>query len=182
MRLRRDIMKALLSFLGGSKEMVRVSVPSDFSPFNKELVELMNFFMSGSTVSEDAFVPINNRLTNLKDIIAETKFVLPREIGSCLNGWIQAVVVVMESQSIKFTKKSDERKIFKSCLRQIGEKLTAINKVLETLKTNVAIPHVSAEFSSKDFTKKFAADFRAEIDLIKSGFKAVIDRINLAKV
>jgi len=180
--MRRDILKGLVTVVRGEKELRSISVPPQFAKYNQELVDLINFVHAGTRPSDELVAPIVTRLTELQKCVGETKWVLPHDIGACLNGWIQGVVVLLECVGSRYPKKSEERRIVRGELKKIGEQLMATNKTFESLKTNVPAIDISGEFSGKDFAKKFSADFRAEIDSIKTGIKLVLDRINLGKV
>ena len=183
LRLRQDVMREIVCILKGEKEIQSIVIPDQFTPFYKELVDLMIAVRSSTLPSnQDQIEAIITRLSDVLETVEATTLTIPRVIGTCLNGWIQAVVVLLEFTGNKFPKKSEDRKSIRMMLKRIAEKLGAINKALEVVKNYSIQPPASTDYFSRDFVKKISTDFRGEIDIIKAGFKSVIDRINVGKV
>jgi ferritin len=91
-----------------------------------------------------------------------------------------------------YSRKSNERKILRRFITSVSEKCAKINKSFEERKkievASVHVPELIKEYpalkdhASRVFLKQYTSDLKSELDLVKSGFKSVIDRINLGKV
>jgi tetratricopeptide (TPR) repeat protein len=109
--------------------------------------------------------------------------------GVILNGWIQSIIMMLEILASSLPKKSLERKCLKKIINGIAERCSKVIKALhesrgvvgELRKAGFSHPALN-EYRVTVFEKQLISDIRGEIDLIKSGFKTVIDRINLGKV
>ena len=115
--------------------------------------------------------------------------------GRILNGWIQGILMLSEHVASKFSKRSVERKNIRKFTTTVSEKLSVVNRAIEDRKKRLNVVSVLsddpgwcstftplAEHRTGEFVKKITSDIKDELDTIRTGYKQVIDRINLGKV
>jgi len=154
---------------------------------------------AGNSVEDDVFEKILRVLDELLILIREENAVGIRDValmsGRILNGWIQGILMLSEHVSSKFLKKSVERKSIRKFTTSVSEKLSLVNRAIEDRKKRLNVVSMLsddpewcstftplAEHRTGEFVKKITSDIKEELDTIKTGYKQIIDRINLGKV